>query len=389
MPGREARRQSRRRRRRRRTMRIIGGAAVLLVAVGLAYGAMQVWSGNSSQHHAVVAHPAHATASRPVKAPTDTTPSQPPAAAAGPLGGDLLIADRGNNRMLLVDGNKKTLWKFPSKSSQMLLNYDDDTFFGDHGNVIVSNQEDSHDIVQIAYPSGEVLWRYGHPGIKGSAPGYLHTPDDAYLLSDGTVMVADAYNCRVIMIRGQRIVQQIGRTGVCHHNPPDTLGAVNGDTPLPNGNILVSEIAGSYIDEFTKAGKLVHVYTPPVAYPSDPQLTLDNNIILADYTRPGGIIIFDRATGRVLWQYRPASGPGELDHPSLAAMLPNGNVIVGDDYNHRIAVINRRTKKIVWQYGHTGVAGLAPGFLHTVDGFDFVPLAADGSPDTAAIHHGA
>jgi len=98
-------------------MRIIGGAAVLLVAVGLAYGAMQVWSGNSSQHHAVVAHPAHATASRPVKAPTDTTPSQPPAAAAGPLGGDLLIADRGNNRMLLVDGNKKTLWKFPSKSS--------------------------------------------------------------------------------------------------------------------------------------------------------------------------------------------------------------------------------------------------------------------------------
>jgi hypothetical protein len=89
-----------------------------------------------------------------------------------------------------------------------------------------------------------------------------------------------------------------------------------------------------------------------------------------------------------LWQYRAPSGYGELDHPSLAAMLPNGNVIVGDDYNHRVVVIDPQTDQIVWHYGHDHVAGTKPGFLNTPDGFDFVPVTSVGSPDPAAIHHG-
>ena len=47
---------------------------------------------------------------------------------------------------------------------------------------IVSNQEDQHTIQIISFPGGKILWRYGHVYRKGSAPGYLNTPDDAYLL---------------------------------------------------------------------------------------------------------------------------------------------------------------------------------------------------------------
>ncbi len=305
----------------------------------------------------------------------------------GALPGDLLIADRGNNRILMVDPTGRILWRYPSRPGQRRLFFDDDTFFGDHGHKIISNQEDNHSIVEIAYPSGRVVWQYGHPGVRGSAPGYLNTPDDAYLLRNGLVIVADAYNCRVLEIRGHRVVRSIGN-GVCAHNPPTSLGAVNGDTPLPGGHILVSEINGSYIDEFTLGGRLVRTYHAPVSYPSDPQLTRNGNIILADYSRPGGVVILSRSTGAVLWSYRPASGPGMLDHPSLAAMLPNGDVIVGDDFNDRIVVIDPHTKRIVWQYGHTAVGGTAPGYLHIPDGFDFVPVTSTGKPDPAAIVHG-
>jgi hypothetical protein len=39
----------------------------------------------------------------------------------------------------------------------------------------------------------------------------------------------------------------------------------------------------------------------------------------------------------------------------------------------------------VWQYGHTAVGGTAPGYLHVPDGFEFIPVRADGTPDPAMI----
>ena len=308
-----------------------------------------------------------------------------PAMFHGPLPGDLLIADRGNNRMLIVTPAHHVIWQFPRPGSKVSLYFDDDTFFAPSGHEIISNEEEHQDIIRVSYPSGKLVWRYGHPGQAGSAPGYMNTPDDAYALPGGLVIVADAYNCRVLEIRGQRIVRILGTTGVCVHNPPASFGDINGDTPLRDGHVLISEINGGYIDDMTLSGKLVHVYRAPVSYASDPQLTRNGNIIVADYARPGGVVILNRHTGAVMWSYRPSSGPGMLDHPSLAAMLPNGDVIVGDDFNDRVVVIDPRTKKIVWQYGHTAVGGTAPGYLHIPDGFEFIPVRPDGSPDPAMI----
>ena len=73
------------------------------------------------------------------------------------------------------------------------------------------------------------------------------------------------------------------------------------------------------------------------------------------------------ATGRLLWRF------GGLDHPSLALPLPNGDILVNDDYNDRVIVIDPVTNRIVWQYGHTGRPGTAPGFLNDPDGLDLTP----------------
>jgi hypothetical protein len=77
-----------------------------------------------------------------------------------------------------------------------------------------------------------------------------------------------------------------------------------------------------------------------------------------------------------------------LDHPSLALPLPNGLIAVNDDYRHRVVVINPRLGRIVLQYGHTDVPGTAPGYLHTPDGMDLLPVAAASrlSLAPAAVH---
>jgi len=308
---------------------------------------------------------------------------------AAPVPGALLIADRGNDRMLLVDPQHRVLWRFPTArdlARGIHLNFNDDGFVEPGGKAIVSNEEEAHTIVSVNIRTHARVHLYGTPGVRGSGANELNTPDDAYVLADGTLTVADAYNCRVLFIRSHRIVRQIGTTGVCRHDPPRYLGAVNGDTPLPDGGVLVSEIQGSWIDDISASGRLRWAVQAPVSYPSDPQPLPGGRILLADYASPGAALIIDRR-GKVLWRYAPSSGWGALDHPSLALMLPNGNVAVNDDFKDRVVVIDPRKNRIVWQYGHAGLPGRGSGFLNTPDGLDFVPLGAGSVPLWAQVHH--
>jgi outer membrane protein assembly factor BamB len=307
----------------------------------------------------------------------------------GPLQGALLIADRGNNRILLVDPQRRVLWRFPTardRAAGRSLVFDDDTFVEPGGNALVTNEEDHGDILSIDIATHRVTRLYGRPGVQGGGPGEMNWPDDAYVLPDGTLTVADAYNCRILFIRDRRIVHQIGRTGVCTHDPPRTLGSVNGDTPLPGGGVLVSEINGSWIDDFARDGRLRWSFQAPVSYPSDPQPLPRGRILLADYARPGAVVILDRH-GKVLWRYEPRSGWGELDHPSLAIMLPNGDIAINDDYNDRVVIVDPRQRRIVWQYGRLAHRGKARGLLNTPDGMDYVPLGEHERPLWFLVRH--
>jgi outer membrane protein assembly factor BamB len=298
--------------------------------------------------------------------------------AGSPFYGDrLLIADRGNDRLLLLDSSRKVLWSYPAAGKPAPpggFYFPDDAFFIRHGTAIISNQEENDTVIEIAYPSGRLIFSYGHPKTPGSAPGYLNTPDDAYLLRNGYITVADPMNCRVLVINpaNKAIVHQLGTTGKCVHNPPADMTSPNGDTPLADGNILVSEITGSWVDEYTLSGRLVwDVQLPSVGYPSDPQQIGPDRYLIADYESPGAIVEFNRA-GQVLYRYQPTSGPGELNHPSLVELLPSGVFMMNDDYNDRIVAIDPATGATVWQYGQTGVAGTGAGLLNAPDGFDLL-----------------
>jgi hypothetical protein len=300
--------------------------------------------------------------------PGSTLPPPP-----GPFPGYLLIADRGNDRLLLVDGSKHILWRYPHGKPSYPFHFDDDSFFSHDYHRIITNQEEQHTLEVLSFPEGEVLWHYGHPNVKGSAPGYMNSPDDAYLLRNGIRTVADAYNCRVLFISPEKkIVRQIGTTGVCGHDPPSQLGAPNGDTPYSGGRMLVTEITGSWVDAIGPHNRLLWTVQAPVRYPSDAQWLGHGRMLLADYSSPGNVLIMTK-TGRVLWRYGPTSGPGELDHPSLALQLPNGLIAVNDDFNDRVVLIDPSKNRIVWHYGLRNQPGAAHGQLNTPDGMDFLP----------------
>ena len=190
---------------------------------------------------------------------------------------------------------------------------------------------------------------------------------------DGTITVADIRNCRVLRLSSaHRIVGELGGSG-CVHDPPRSLASPNGATPLLDGGMLVTEIGG-WVDRFDRHGRLVFTTRTPTAYPSDAQLLPDGNVLVAGFDTPGRVDVIT-PRGRIVWTYGPTSGPGALDRPSLAVRWPNGMIAITDDWHHRIVVVDPRTKRIVWQYGHLEVPSAATGYLSKPDGLDLLPAA--------------
>jgi hypothetical protein len=302
-------------------------------------------------------------------------PGSDPSALPGPV----LIADRANNRLLIVGPKGELVWEFPQPGDLrpgQSFRLPDDAFFSSDGRQILATQEDDFALSLIDLAQRRIVYRYGTPGVPGGGPNHLWNPDDAMLLPGGWIITADIKNCRLLLIRlGQHRPDRIygATTQGCEHAPPARWGSPNGAFPMRNGHFLVTEINGDWVDEVTLSGHVLGSWHPPgFSYPSDTNEIKPGLYLSVDYTDPGSVETFTRQ-GRLVWRYQPRPGDPPLNHPSLAEPLPNGDILLNDDGNDRVIVIDPHTNKIVWQYGHTGQPGSAPGYLDDPDGVDLAP----------------
>jgi hypothetical protein len=315
----------------------------------------------------------HARAAEPWLAPATGPGHLAPRSRPAALPADVLVADHLNNRLVIIDPRGRIRWVFPKRGDlapgQTFL-VPDDAFFSPDGRYIVATQEDDQVISVIDVAKHKIVYRYGKPGVAGTGPNRLSNPDDAMLLPGGDIITADIMNCRLLIVRppAHHPARVIGRTtNACLHWPPRRFGSPNGAFPMAGGGYVVTEINGDWADGISPSGHVLWSTHPPgVAYPSDTNQLGGGHMITADYSDPGQIVEFT-TRGKLLWRF------GGLNRPSLALPLPNGYILANDDFNDRVIVIDPRTHKIVWQYGHTGFPGRAPGYLDDPDGVDLVP----------------
>ena len=248
------------------------------------------WFHSQFRFEGDAARPAVAARATSLRPPRAARPRTDPAWLAlrlppvhpGPLPGYLLIADRNNNRALVVSPDGKVVW------ADSALRGPDDAFFTPGWHSIITNEEFNDTLTQVSMRRQRVVWHYGHAGIAGSSPGYLNTPDDAYRLANGDTTVADIRNCRIVELSPRGTVVRI-LGGSCVHDPPRGFASPNGDTPLPDGGLLVTEIGG-WIDRLDAHGRLRWSVRSPVSYPSDAQLLPNGRILVSAFTYPGRIV---------------------------------------------------------------------------------------------------
>jgi hypothetical protein len=103
-----------------------------------------------------------------------------PVASGSTLPGYLMIADRDNNRVIVVSPAKRIVWRFPApdgSGAAGAFTQPDDAFVSADGRDISSNQEFAETIAVISLTRRpRIVWQYGHYGVQGSAPGYLAHP---------------------------------------------------------------------------------------------------------------------------------------------------------------------------------------------------------------------
>jgi DNA-binding beta-propeller fold protein YncE len=89
------------------------------------------------------------------------------------LGVSVLIADKLNNRLIVVDDRGRIRWRFPPPGRSMpgqTLREPDDAFFSQDGRYVIATQEDRAVVSVIDVARDRIVFRYGVPGRPGIRP---------------------------------------------------------------------------------------------------------------------------------------------------------------------------------------------------------------------------
>jgi hypothetical protein len=204
----------------------------------------------------------------------------------------------------------------------------------------------------------------------------LDAPETALETTGGALVIADPGSCTVVFVSptARRRLSTLGRAGACVHDPPRAFAAPDAAFPAAHGELVVTERDPAWIDLLSARDRVLEaIHLAGWSAASDASAYGNGDLIVTDRSDPGRVEELGRG-GRPIWRYGPSGGPGELDRPALARVLSGGAVLIVDSGNDRVIVIDPRSDAIVWQYGHTAIAGTRPGYLDDPQSATLVPL---------------
>lgn len=211
----------------------------------------------------------------------------------------------------------------------------------ENGHVLIADYK-NHRVIEIN-PEKEIVWQYGNEenilyGGEGSGPNQLIRPYDAERLPDGSTLIADSGNDRVLLVSKEKEV-------LWEYSPGDVQVEV-----MANGHFLICN------------------YSPPEGG-SGYVFEIDR------FDKSGG------PDGTVVWSYGKAGsgcGYNEIGNPYYAAEAPNGHILIVNNTEDQVIEIDKDDLTdgpqgtIVWRYGVCGVTGRSPGYLSNPESLEIL-----------------
>lgn len=213
-----------------------------------------------------------------------------------------------------------------------------------------------NDRIQKLSPQGVPLVAWG---VKGSGPAQFRSPDGLALDGQGNIFVADTHNNRIQKLspRGKPLAQW------------GTYGSGPGQFSLPEDvaldgrrNIYVTDSGNNRIQKLSPGGRPLAQWGASGQFDRPVGIALDRhgNVYVADYGH-ARIQKFS-PQGRPLAQWGSfGSGRRQLNRPEGLALDRAGDVYVADTGNHRIVELSPQGRPLAIGPSHRQVAYITPG----------------------------
>lgn len=153
--------------------------------------------------------------------------------------------------------------------------------------VIIADQGNQRIIVVDLHRN--VVWQYGTTGVAGDGPNQLNSPNSGELLENGHILIADENNNRVIEVTAAGAIVKTFTAG-------GSLGAAAFASRLSNGHTLISDAGNNRIVEVDGNDNIVWQYVTNTGANSNPNPQPTRGIRL----RNGDTLISDQYNNRVI-----------------------------------------------------------------------------------------
>jgi hypothetical protein len=202
-----------------------------------------------------------------------------------------------DNRVFIVGPEGHILWQYgqagvtgsgPNQLNTPVQSLILTTFPGHPGvHVLIADQGNQRIILVNLF--GEIVWQYGTTGVAGDGPNQLNNPNSGEVLENGHILIADESNNRVIEITpGGKILKSFTAGG--------TVSGAAFASRLKNGDTLISDSLNNRIVEVNWDDKIVWQYVTNTASDSNPNPQPTRGIRLEN----GNTLISDQFNNRVI-----------------------------------------------------------------------------------------
>ncbi|WP_117161173.1 NHL repeat-containing protein [Paraliobacillus sp. X-1268] len=267
-------------------------------------------------------------------------PNIDPISLSANSSGDLLLLDRKNKKILLMDMTGLIIKSLSTIKGMKLL-------FPIHiqslanGNILLTD-EGLHSVFEVDW-SGKILWNFGIYGIPGNDNDRLTYPQSACRLNNGNTLITDSMNNRIIEVN--KLGQMIWSYGNDRRGAWEKVNLLfpTSAKGTEKGIIIVDSNNGRII-EIDKFGKIINqlgskkIKKKLLSYPRSIQLLENENLLIAD-TLNNRVIEFNMKKNEMIKSYN------NFFWPRCAKKLGDGKLMITDSLNKKVVFINSEGKQ--------------------------------------------
>jgi hypothetical protein len=275
----------------------------------------------------------------------------------GPGFAMLWWTDFNNNRVIGFTPDSKVPWiqnmsadPIPHSSWYFIGGIENVTV-APNGNLITVHG-DGMMVQEIDRETHNLVWQYGTAGIQTFRGGVLDEPDKSYKFNDHEVVINDG-NDRQVKIIDQNTNQVVWEYGQYHTISP-APGFLQGNTsviPLESGKqFLITDTTAKKIILVDRATKnIVWQYAKTDAkWLQNVSIDWSGNFVLED--RQKGEVFAVNRDGKIVWDLTKLSDGNSISYPTDTATLDNGHILIAESGRHRIIEVIPETGELIREY---------------------------------------